>query len=72
MSSNLPHPQRIHSQREFEDSLNTLSQLSQKDFSLNNQNMNSRPISWEEAAEDVESFLSQHVATHGLDPYQSE
>ncbi|AFY40215.1 hypothetical protein Lepto7376_4086 [[Leptolyngbya] sp. PCC 7376] len=62
VSSTNPNIQRVFSEREFEESLQTLQQLSHKHTateSLETPKTTTMPLSWEDAAEDIEAFLSQ-------------
>ena len=73
MSSIGPNMRRIHSQREFQDSLNALNQLSQGDSSHNSSNSRKpQAISWEEVAKDVESFLAKNKDISQLDQQKFE
>ena len=77
VSSTNPNIQRVFSEREFEESLQTLKSLSDNDRPKEE---NATPetennfvnLSWEDAAEDIEAFLSQDLPADNPSPQQSE
>lgn len=59
MSSTRPNIHRLFSQREFEESLNALTQLSSQAETAEIE----EELCWEEAAQDIENFLKQSLST---------
>ena len=76
VSSTNPNIQRVFSERAFEESLQTLQRLSNNDReqeAIETQESAEFPsLSWEDAAEDIEAFLSQDLPVDNLASKQTK
>ena len=76
VSSTNPNIQRVFSERAFEESLQTLQQLSHNDGETEAKETSKRndmpKLSWEDAAEDIEAFLSQDLPVDNRAPKQTK